>query len=319
MMSAKKEEDRKIYGLPRITVHQQVTSEAELKVVAETQGERINWAESLLGIPSVWIETMGQGVKVAVLDTGIDTDHPDLKEAIVETRDFTGDGIEDINGHGTHCAGIIGARLNSVGFVGVAPKCDLLIGKVLGNDGRGDFAWIADGVDWAVEQQPGIISMSLGGPVSSNNLYKSIHRALTEEVFIICAAGNEGSLFQNSIGYPGRYGGVITVASHDRDGNRSGFSSRGGEIDVMAPGSNIWSTYKDGGYAELSGTSMAAPFIAGLAALIVSKHIKTAENETPLNNNENLKSHLLWMAAHPGYHDNETGYGPLQPFQYFNK
>ncbi len=159
--------------------------------------------------------------------------------------------------------------------------------------------------------------MSLGGPVSSNRLYQAIHMALAKGVFIICAAGNEGSLFQNSIGYPGRYGGVITVAAHDRNGNRSGFSSRGGEIDIMAPGSNIWSTYKDGGFAELSGTSMAAPFVAGLSALIVSKHMSGPNSNTPLENNEDLKNHLLWMAAHPGYHENETGYGPLQPFQYF--
>jgi len=305
------------FGLPKITVHQELKSLTELKTVAETQSEQINWSQSLLGIPDVWYDTMGQGVKVAVLDTGIDTDHQDLAQAVVDTEDFTGDGVEDRNGHGTHCAGIIGARLNDVGFVGVAPKSQLLVGKVLANDGRGNLSWIAEGVNWAVKKGAHIISMSLGGPVSSNILYKAIHRALAEGVFVICAAGNEGSLFQNSIGYPGRYGGVITVASHDSDGNRSGFSSRGGEIDIMAPGSNIWSTYKNNGYAELSGTSMATPFIAGLAALIVAKHTKERHNDTPLENNEDLKNHLLWMAAHPGYHDNETGYGPLQPFQYF--
>ncbi len=307
-----------LYGLPRVTVHQKVETEPELKAIAEKQKERINWAESLLGIPNIWSETMGENAKVAVLDTGIDIDHPDLETAIVETEDFSGDGIEDANGHGTHCAGIIGARLNSVGFVGVAPKSELLVGKVLGNDGRGDYAWIADGIDWAVEKGANIISMSLGGASSTNRLYGAIHDALAKGVFVICAAGNEGSLFQNSIGYPGRYGSVIAVASHDHNGNRSGFSSRGGEIDVMAPGSNIWSTYKDGGYAELSGTSMATPFVAGLAALIVSKHMTESNNNTPLENNEDLRNHLLWMAAHPGYHDNETGYGPLQPFQYFS-
>ena len=316
-MSLKAEERLRPYGLPRVTVHQQVSNEAGLKEVAETQEDRINWAEEILGIPPIWRETVGAGVKVAVLDTGIDLDHPDLRDAIVSRKDFTGDGIEDVNGHGTHCAGIIGARLNSVGFVGVAPKCELLIGKVLGNDDLGDFSWIADGVDWAVKQGANIISMSLGGPDSSNELYKSVHEALANGTFVICSAGNEGSKFQNSIGYPGRYDGVITVASHDRNGNRSGFSSRGGEIDVMAPGSNIWSTYLNGGYAELSGTSMAAPFVSGLAALIASKHMNTTDNGTPLENNEDLKNHLLWMAAHPGYHDNETGYGPLQPFQYF--
>ncbi|MCH7878445.1 MAG: S8 family peptidase [candidate division Zixibacteria bacterium] len=315
---SKKNTQKVVAGLPRFTVHQKLSSEQELKEIAEKKGEQINWAEKVLGIPKVWEVTMGANAKVAVLDTGIDTDHPDLEDAIVDTKDFSGDGIEDEDGHGTHCAGVIGARLNSVGFVGVAPKCELLIGKVLGNDGRGDLAWAADGIDWAVENGANIISMSLGASVSTNKLYGSVHAALAKGVCVICAAGNEGSLFQNSIGFPGRYGGVITVASHDKNGNRSGFSSSGGEIDVMAPGSEIWSTYRDGGYAVLSGTSMATPFVAGLGALIVSKHIATDENNTPLENNADLKSHLLWMATHPGYHDNETGYGPLQPFQYFS-
>jgi subtilisin family serine protease len=306
------------FGLSRVTVHQEAADTAALKDLETQEKERLNWAESLLGIPRVWTRTQGEGVKVAVLDTGADLDHVDLKDAIVAKKDFTGDGVEDTNGHGTHCAGIIAARRNRVGFVGVAPKAELLIGKVLGNRGTGSFSWIAAGVDWAVRQKAHIISMSLGGPASSNELFEAMHKALAKGVLIICAAGNEGSLFQNSIGYPGRYGGVITVAAHDSNGNRSGFSSRGGEIDVMAPGSNIWSTYKNGGYAELSGTSMATPFVAGLAALILSKHMKSRRNNTPVKNNEDLKNHLLWMAAHPGYHDNETGYGPLQPFQYFD-
>lgn len=309
----------KVFGLPRVKVHRQATNAAELSLVAQGDRERINWAGSILGVPEVWTQTQGESVKVAVLDTGVDPDHPDLEAAIVASKDFTGDGVEDVNGHGTHCAGIIGARLNDTGFVGVAPKAELIIGKVLGNDGSGAFHWIADGVLWAVEQGAQIINMSLGGPASSHRLYQAIHVALAKGVMVICAAGNEGSLFQNNIGYPGRYGGVITVASHDENGNRSGFSSRGGEIDVMAPGSNIWSTFKEGGYAELSGTSMAAPFVSGLAALIVSKHQSTEENGTPLENTEDLKNHLLWMAAHPGYHDNEAGYGALQPFQYFGR
>ncbi len=307
---------RTSFSLPKVTVHRSLKSLTHLKEIAQDEKERINWAESILGIPNIWQKTRGENVRVAVLDTGVDTSHPDLSDAVIKSKDFTGDGIEDSQGHGTHCAGIIAARQNGVGFIGVAPKADLLIGKVLNNRGSGQMEWIANGIDWAVKQNAHIISMSLGGPQSSQVLYESIHKALMKGVLIICAAGNEGTLYQNSIGYPGRYGSVITVASHDRSGNRSGFSSHGGELDVMAPGSNIWSTYKNGGYAELSGTSMATPFVAGLSALILSKHLKKG-GRTPIENNEDLRIHLLRMAGHPGFHDNRRGYGPLLPFQYF--
>ncbi len=305
------------YSLPKFKVTNKVADEKNLQSLANETREKINWAGSILGIPDVWTITQGEGAKVAILDTGIDPDHQDLANAIADQNDFTGDGIEDENGHGTHCAGIVGARLNGVGFVGVAPKSELLIGKVLDNNGSGTYSWISEGVYWAVESGANIISMSLGGSGSDPELYKAIQHALYYGAFVICAAGNEGSLFMNSIGYPGKYGGVITVASHDRNGNPSGFSSRGGEVDIMAPGSDIWSTYKKGGYAELSGTSMATPFVAGLAALIVAKHNSSNSNATPINNNEDLKNHLLWMATHPGYHDNQSGYGALQPFNYF--
>jgi len=305
------------FSLPRIQYHYHADDINKLQRLKEHNQERIDWAGGILNIPAIWQQTQGAGVKVAILDTGIDTEHPDLAKAIIASEDFTGDGIEDVNGHGTHCAGIVGARLNGVGFVGVAPQSELMIAKVLGNDGRGASQWVSAGIYWAVHNDADIISMSLGSATSDPQIYKAIQYALLKGVFVICAAGNEGALFSNSVGYPGRYGGVITVAAHDINGNPSGFSSRGGEVDVMAPGTEIWSTYKNGGYQSLSGTSMATPFVAGLAALITAKHKAIVSNKTPLDNNEDLKNHLLMMATHPGYHDNQTGYGPLQPFQYF--
>ena len=304
------------FELPPVKVHRKAADIESFRNVPPA--EHINWAGAIHELPDVWLETAGEGVTVAVLDTGIDTDHQDLEAAIADVFDFTGDKIEDVEGHGTHCAGIIAARLNGVGFVGVAPKSRLLIGKVLNNKGKGDYSWIATGIRWAVKNNADIISLSLGGPSSSQALFTAVHEALAAGKIIICAAGNSGSIFSNSIGYPGRYGSVITVASHDRNGNPSGFSSRGGEIDLMAPGSNIWSTYRNGSYAELSGTSMATPFVAGIAALILSKHRNTPNNVTPIDNNEDMRNHLLRMTAHPGHHDNASGYGPLQPFVMFS-
>ncbi len=297
-------------ALPTVRIH---------RVVARTRAralrEELGWAGRLFRLPVLWRESEGEGVKVAVLDTGIDTDHPDLREAVEDAVDFTGEGVEDRNGHGTHVAGIVGARRNGAGFAGVAPKCRLLVAKVLNDAGAGTHAWIVRGIDWAVEKGADILSMSLGSGSHSPELHAAVHRALAAGRIVVCAAGNDGALQVNGIGYPGRYGSVITVAAHDRWGQPTGFSSRGGEIDVMAPGERIWSTWKDGRYAELSGTSMATPFVAGLAALILAKHRGPGPHRTPVRDNEEMRAHLLRLAAHPGHHDEARGYGPLVPFR----
>lgn len=307
------------FSIPRHKVHK-VSTESELtQKQGSSEEDELNWAESLLGIPSLWSITEGKDINVAVLDTGISQKHPDLKSAITLTQDFTGSpsGVEDMAGHGSHVAGIIGARKNELGFVGVAPQCNLMIGKVLSDDGYGEYEWIANGIRWATDNGAHIINMSLGGPSPEPGLYEAVCYALMKGVIVCCAAGNDGAVYQNSVGYPGRYGGVITVASHNYDGRVSGFSSRGGDVDMLAPGDEIWSTYMDGQYAVLSGTSMATPFVCGLCALILSKHLEAGENGTPIYNTEDMKEHLLRMSAHPGWHDNNEGYGVLMPFQYF--
>lgn len=282
---------------------------------------RPGWAQTLGDgeIQEVWRETKGKGVRVAILDTGVEDAHPALRHVIDDIANFTNtDSTEDRDGHGTHCAGIVAAReAEGVPFQGIAPEARLLIGKVLNDEGRGSPQWIADGITWAIRNGVDIISLSLSGPPSPA-LFDAVHQALWLRKFVICAAGNDGSMRQNGIGFPGRFGGVITVAAHDEYGNPSGFTSRGGEIDVIGPGTDIWSTWPGAKYKRLSGTSMATPFVAGLAALIVAKHQRDrGKNQTPIENNEDLKEHLLRMAAHPGYHDNASGYGPLWPLRYF--
>jgi subtilisin family serine protease len=304
-------------ALPPVIVHAVRDREARRRHAAEAREERLRWAETLLRLPLVWRETRGEGIKVAILDTGIDADHPDLEGAVVEARDFTGEGIEDRNGHGTHCAGIVAARANGVGFVGAAPECELVVAKVLDGEGRGKLSQLVAGIDWAVEVGADILSLSLAAEADDRELHRAVHAALAAGRIVVCAAGNNGALGANTIGYPGRYGSVVTVAAHDAMGHPSGFSSRGPEIDFMAPGQEIWSTWKEGGWAQLSGTSMAAPFVAGLAALVLAKHRKPGRHATPILDNQDLKEHLLRMAAHPGWHDPARGHGPLLPFAYF--
>ena len=320
------------YSLPPVIVHSAAqtlmaaASCQERMYSRGTPSEQPTWAQNLLGLPQVWTQTRGKGIKVGILDTGIDESHSEFEGAIREYVDFTGQGREDVAGHGTHCAGIIGARQNGDNYIGVAPECDLYIAKVLGqqrsrgldgepiNQTLGYPEVIAEGIQWAIAQDVDVLSISLGSATSTPEMYQAIHEALARGIIIVCAAGNHGALFRNSIGYPGRYGSVVCVGSHDRNGHPSGFSGRGGELDVLAPGDNIWSCWPGNTYRSLSGTSMATPFVAGLAALILSKHRNAEFNGTPIMNTEDFRQHLIGLATHPGAHDAESGYGALQPF-----
>ncbi|WP_174734962.1 S8 family peptidase [Mesobacillus harenae] len=237
----------------------------------------------LVQAPEIWRETKGKGITIAVLDTGCDATHPDLMNRISGGRNFTDDDkgnpelFKDYNGHGTHVAGTIAAGENGNGVVGVAPEASLLIVKVLGKNGSGKYEWIIDGIDYAVEQKVDIISMSLGGPQDVPELHSAIKRAVENNILVVCAAGNEGDGTESTdeFAYPGRYNEVISVGAINFERNSSYFTNSHNEIDLVAPGEKIQSTYLDGKYARLSGTSMAAPHVSGALALI-----KVLTNET---------------------------------------
>lgn len=314
------EDSANLASLPAHIVHDVVSASQhftvpELVRSAETGG----WAAESLDLPKLWKQSKGSGVKVAVLDTGCDLKHPDLKGAVIKSETFVGGRTaDDKQGHGTHCAGIIGAREDGKGFVGAAPECKLIIGKVLDDRGSGTMRGIAQGIVWAAKNGADIISMSLGAPSSDRYLHDVIHEVLADGIIVIAAAGNSGRMGDNTVGYPGKYGSVLSIGSHGKSGEVSGFSSRGGEVDFLGPGENIWSTYPNGKYASLSGTSMATPFCAGVAALILSKHKKRG-GRTPINNTEDMRNHFMKIAAHAGYFDSSTGYGPLLPFKYVHR
>ncbi|WIM41323.1 S8 family peptidase [Paenibacillus sp. PK4536] len=230
----------------------------------------------MIQAPKVWDITKGAGVTIAILDTGCDTHHPDLQGRIRNGRNFTDDDqshpdiYEDYNGHGTHVAGTIAAIQNNTGVVGVASEVNLLIGKVLNKDGSGQIDWIINGILYAIEQKVDIISMSLGGPEDVPELHEAIQKAVNNNILVICAAGNEGDNDSNTdeYGYPGYYNEVISVGAINLNRQSSEFSNSNNEVDLVAPGENILSTYLDGKYATLSGTSMATPHVSGAMALI---------------------------------------------------
>ncbi|TFE23072.1 S8 family peptidase [Cohnella luojiensis] len=230
----------------------------------------------MIQAPKIWDQTKGKSITVAILDTGCDITHPDLKERIVGGRNFTDDDggkidvFQDYNGHGTHVAGTIAATKNNNGVVGVAPEANLLIIKVLDKNGSGQYEWIINGINYAIEQKADIISMSLGGPEDRQELHEAIQKAVSHNILVICAAGNQGDGVDSTdeFDYPGCYNEVISVGAIDLERRSSDFTNSNNEVDLVGPGEKIISTYLNGKYATLSGTSMATPHVAGAMALI---------------------------------------------------
>jgi len=222
------------------------------------------------GGDSAWDITSGSSsVKIAILDTGIDPNHADLQGKIIATSNFTDSSSSaDVDGHGTHVAGIAAAATNNgIGVAGTGYNSSLMNGKVLGDTGSGYYSWIANGIVWAADNGAQVINMSLGGSSSSTALQDAINYAWQKGVVVVAAAGNSSS---SSPSYPAYYTNVIAVAAIDSNNNKASWSNYGNWVDVAAPGVSIYSSYK-GSYANLSGTSMASPFVAGLAGLVWGK------------------------------------------------
>lgn len=224
----------------------------------------VDWGLESYGIPSLWKQAHGDGVTVAVIDSGI-SKHSALVDAVADYRNFSSDSqVEDTIGHGTHVAGVIGARRGLA--KGIAPGCTLLSLKVLGHSGMGSNEAVAAAVLHAIEVKADIVCMSLGSPRPDPKLHEAIKIASREGVIVVCAAGNDGG----AVNYPAAFAETIGVGAVDKTGAACQFSSRGKEIVVAAPGADITSTWLADGYATISGTSMAAPFVAGTLALYVS-------------------------------------------------
>lgn len=209
----------------------------------------------------------GVGVRVGIIDTGIDSQHLQRGELPVEdARDFTGSAHKwrDINGHGTHVAGIIGARDNELGVIGLAPQCKLYIAKALGDNGSGSHDGIAAAIRWLVSNGCEVINMSLGSPRPSTVLANAISYAVNNGTLLVAAAGNGGS--RNGVNYPAAYPEVFAVGAVDRKKQLARFSDRGPQVQGVGFGVQMVSLYRGGQLAALSGTSMATPWITGMIA-----------------------------------------------------
>lgn len=234
--------------------------------------EVIDYGVRMVGAPLEWKETMGEGIRVGIIDTGVCTSHPDLKSRIADGACFSGShSIEDFNGHGTHVAGIVAAERNGKGVVGVAPKAELYIAKAFDKNGKTDYTAIEKSVLWLVNCGVDVINMSFSSGFTSARYATLMRLAHRKGITMICAAGNEGLSGSDTIGYPASFDETIAVSAVDINKNIADFSSRGSAAEISAAGIDIYSTYLNGGYALLSGTSMATPIITGAVALLQAK------------------------------------------------
>lgn len=190
------------------------------------------------------------------------------------TVDKNSSDYSDKHGHGTHVAGTIAALDNSIGVLGVAPSAGLYAVKVLNNAGMGSTTSVIKGIQWAVDNGMNVVNMSFGSSTFSQAEKDACDNAYNNNVLLVAAAGNSGneSGTGDNVGYPAKYSSVIAVAATDEDDRRAYFSSTGDQVELSAPGVKILSTYKSNSYATASGTSMASPHVAGVAALVWSKY-----------------------------------------------
>jgi thermitase len=219
-----------------------------------------------------WDYTKGSsGQEIAVLDTGVDYNHPDLDGKTIRGYDFVDNDYYpmDLNGHGTHVAGTAAAETNnSTGIAGMAPNTRILAVRVLDASGNGSLTDIADGIRYAADQGAEVINLSLGCDCSTTTLENAVNYAWNKGSVVIAAAGNDGvsTTFE-----PASYSNVIAVGAVDSSDRRASFSNYGSWVDVSAPGVDIAATVPNNGYAYMSGTSMASPHVAGLAGLLASQ------------------------------------------------
>lgn len=277
-----------------------------------TLSQKIDWSINQMNVPVAWKESRGENVTIAVLDTGHPI-HEDLRDTTHFGISTTGEeNFLDVNGHQTHCTGIINAHDNNIGTVGVAPLAQVVSVKVLTDSGSGSWQSVADGLQFCIDTKPDIISMSLGGRSPSPLIEEKIKILYEMNIPIVCAAGNSGA---GGVNWPAAYDETIAVAAFDKYGKVANFSSRGEKVEWAAPGVNIFSTYLNNSYASLSGTSMACPFMAGIVALMIAKH-KKQEKETGKNDCktvEQIREHLLKYTMDRGRQgkDNSWGYGVI--------
>lgn len=278
------------------------------------------WEIRKFNIQERWKYSQGEGVRVAVIDTGCDLYHEDIKNNLIEGKNFVDKGKDPIdrNGHGTHVSSTIAAENNSLGMVGVAPKTKIMPLKALNDDGSGDLRDIIEAIVWAADQSVDFITMSLGAPRGTTQLHDAIKYASSKNIVVFCAAGNSGT--DSALMYPASYPEVISIGAIDENLNRTEFTCSGEELDFLAPGHDIIGAVPGNGYATMSGTSMSNPYAVGCASLLLSfsRQIKYSAMDTMLKSSQDYISIFKKSAlklTDPRYSGVKKyeGYGIIRP------
>jgi subtilisin family serine protease len=252
---------------------------------------------------------LGTGVKVAVIDTGVDYLHPELAPNFAGGFDFLNNDADpmDDNGHGTHVSGIVVAAQDGVGMLGVAPSASLYALKVLGANGSGSWSGVIAALDWSVMNGISVANLSLGSTIDPGfTVRTAFDNAAKAGVFVVASAGNSGPGV-DTVNYPGRFDSVVAVGSTTVLDGLSIFSSTGPSVELSAPGTTVYSTIPGGGYGYLSGTSMAAPHVAGVAALALSSGVPDFNADG--YRNDDLRRLLQVTAEDLGPDGRDEGFG----------
>ena len=284
--------------------------------VLQSMSEVYDWGLLDLNVPSVHKKTMGEGIKIAIIDSG-KSEHFETINNTSAAKNFTRMvATTDKNGHSTFIAGIIAAEKNNEGIIGVAPKSTLYFAKAMDDAGRGDPSSLTKAIIWCVRQGVDIISISAGMFFDFKPMHKAIKEAYAKNIVIVAAAGNTGTRHYD-VAFPARYSEVIGVAAYDQQRHAAKFSSRGINVACAMPGVDIYSTHLNNQFCKSNGTSFACPILAGICALILSQHRKLGEHiNTPCNTPKQMLEHLSKYTIDLG-DKKSVGFGTVDTTQMF--
>lgn len=284
-----------------------VEKDQRVSISSQTEG----WGLNHISVYKAWEKNFtGKGINVAILDTGI-APHDDLSISGGVSLSELSTSYYDDNGHGSHIAGIIGAKNNNIGTVGVAPNTKMYAVKVLDHEGYGYLSDVIAGIEWSITNKMDIINLSLSMPLSSSALKNAVDEAYNNGLLVVAAGGNNGdsSGTTDTVEYPAKYSSVIAVGAIDVNNKRPSFSATGSSIELVAPGVNILSTYLNNKTLSMDGTSMATAYVSGALALL--------KESNPKLTNKQIRQKLQVLAkdlGSPG-RDSVYGYGLIQVSQ----